>query len=228
MPSTEVLRWYYFISRVSRAGSEWFQEYSSSASMTLGQHLDDALNLMRDQEISKGYHLLQECCEGVDRVSESHSEAVSLVLRRWYLSTLAFYYYLVKDFEAASQTLKATVSAIESAIEEAPFLVVLASACCELRLHEARIARYARRWNELHRHVELGRRMVRSDHPLCVVGDQAVRFTDIDRFHQSIIAENAEERHALELLLNREARVNGYESAIRSVEIVPNVVVPYH
>lgn len=227
MPSTKALRWFYFIPRTGPAGRDWFDEYRSSSCMTLGQTLDDALNLMREREISSGYRLLQECRDGVDRITSRSSQAVSLVLRRWYLSTLAFYHYLVKDFDAASRSLKDTVAAIEAAIEEAPFLVVLASACCELRLHEARIARYARRWADMRRHIELGRSMIRGDHPLCTAGGEGIRFSEIDRFHRSIVPQSAEEAEALELLLNRSARVNGYESAIRSVGVVPGVVVPF-
>lgn len=227
MPSPEMLRWYYFIPRSGPAGRRWLEEYHCPESLGLGQKMDDALNLMRSQRIPEGFRELQDCRDEIDRLARRWSPPVTTVFNRWYLSTLAYYLYLIREYEAAEEALAQTVAAIESAIREAPFLVVLASACCELRLHMARIARNSRHWDEMKRHIELGQLMVRDEYPLCRVAGKDVKFVDVDSFHQSIEPENDEERHALAQLLDKDSRQKGYTAAIRSVGVLPNVVVPF-
>lgn len=227
-PLPETYRWHYFIPRSSAEGRAWYEEYRDAQCFQAGIELDLALDCLRRRQIAPGKQMLDRSKSYLDALCLHASPAVARVVERWYHSTHAYYLYSVGALTDAKQALNQARTCMEEAIEEAPFLVVLASACCEFSLHYARIARRQRDWTAMSQAIEEGRAMAGGRSPLCRLGSgRPIFYSDIDDFLRTITPADETERETLNSLLNPSTRVSGFESAIRQVEMLPNVVVPF-
>jgi hypothetical protein len=228
-PLPETYRWYYFIPLSGNDGRRWYEEYRSPDCHRIGTELDLALGLLRQRQIGPAKELLVAAEARLAALAPRSSPAVVRVLERWYHSTYAYFRYFVGDGEGAKDSLDCARGSMAAAIELAPFLVVLATACCEFSLHYARIARRQRRWQEMARAIDAGRAMVDDRQALCQLGSgREIFISEVDGFYRAMTPADDNEREALEVLLNAELRRNGFERAIRGIELIPNVVVPFN
>ena len=117
---------------------------------------------------------------------------------------------------------------MRQAIEGRPFLLPYAMRCYELWSHRLRIARAQRLWSELSRRVEITRRMVEGEAPLCVLGDgTAVDIAAVKAFYARF--EDLTERESLPLrrVVDGETRRRHFLSILSEVYAVPGFVIPY-
>lgn len=228
MPARELLRWYYFIPRTGAESQAWYEEYNRADCVEIALRLDRALFFLRNQDAVTGWQILEECRREILAKKAHASPLITRVLERWYLSTLAYYYYAVRDYDRATENLDLARDAIAESIENAPFLTVLASSCCEFHLHYARIARSQRRWSAMRDYLEISRDMIVSRAPLCqLASGREIFLKDVDDFFRSISPANDEEREALAVLTNDNGRRRGFEQTVRSIMLLPNVVIPF-
>jgi len=220
--------WYYFIARSGDAGQRWVQVFKDHHGHELTALVDRGLNLLRHRRLEEGRVLLRESAERLEALRVSATVSVVRVLERRLHSGLAYECYLDEDFDGAERNFEIAHQAIRTAIEELPCLVVIALHCYDFRLQRARIARNQARWVVMRSHVAASRAMLENRCPLCVLDNGRSIFVEtVDSFHRAIEPRDAEERAALEGLLDTERRRRLLEHTVKDNYALPGVVIPY-
>lgn len=227
-PVPEALRWYYYIHMCGEEGKDWVEKYDQANGWDAAARLDHTIALCRRNQLDEARRLLATCFDDLQAAERDAMPSVVSVMRRWYLSTEAYICYHCGDYEKARRLLEQSTGSIRDAISQSPFLVGLATGCVEFAVHYARLARYERRWNEMHHYFALARAMYRDQCPLCELEDGSQIFLrNIYQLVSSLTPQNEEEEKSLAFILNPQVIARGIEILIRRVEASPNMVVPF-
>jgi hypothetical protein len=225
----DLLGWRYFISLSCTEGRLWDEEYCGSGVLELGNDIDRAVELMRQNKLKAGECLLQECRACMRKKEGSISSSIFRVFDRWYLGARAYYFYVVGEHSLARESLELADEAIGDAISLCPFLLVLARSCPELCLNCARTFRNQRRWREMRATIDRGWDMIEDRAPLCRLRNgSAISMKDIDGFYRSISPRDHAEEKALALLLDPQFRRRNFDGLVRKAAYVPYIVVPWY
>lgn len=222
------LTWYYFIPHSGDAGRCWYRRFLEAGGMDMCIALEQALELAKAGRAAEGAPLLIDTSRHLQVHRKAASAALWLVLRRHYLGVHAYFRYLRGDYRRASALLERASVAALHAIDEAPFLLTLASSEYEFCLHHARIARNQRLWAEMRAWLDSGRAMVRSERPLCrLPSGRLVFLRELDAIYEAMTPENDLEQEALRVLTDAAVREAQFERMARSIEVLGTVVVPF-
>jgi hypothetical protein len=227
-PVPEALRWYYYIHLCGDEGREWVREYERVKGWDMGFRLDRVMWLCRRRRADEAQALLTGCLTDLRAAEGTATPSVVSVMRRWYLSSEAYYFYFCRDLGRARRLLEESEAAIRTAIAQSRFLVGVATGCVEFAVHYARLARDQRQWGEMRHWIATARAMYRNEAPLCSLADGSQIFLHtIYGLISSLTPTNEKERESLAFLLNPGTISTGIEVLIRRIEAFPNVVVPF-
>jgi hypothetical protein len=218
----------YFVARLGGEAEEWAVEYTRPEHVELMALTEQGVRALRARRIEEGSRALQRAESILRATSGTVSQEVHLLLGRWYYQALAYYFYAREDFAGADAALDHGEELVRRAIQGRPFLVPYAMRCYELWCHRLRLARAQRLWPELSRRVEITRRMVEGEGPLCVLDDgTAVDIAAVKAFYARF--EDLDEREArpLRRVVNDESRRRHLLSVLSDVYAVPGFVIPY-
>jgi hypothetical protein len=217
--------WLHFASRSGDAGRAWAQDYRRHADLV--ETSNDALDLMRRNELESGYARLRDYAAGIEAL-DSPSRSMRALLDRWYHGVAGYYFYCRGDFEYAERSMCAAHEAVVDAISEASFLVLVSVHCKEFRLHHARIARNRRHWPEMNEHVQHAWAMSADQEPLCTTRKgQPIFFTTIAAFLYSLKPLTTDEQDAIQPLVDGARRAVLLDRFVRELERHPDVVIRY-
>jgi hypothetical protein len=219
-------KWLHLAGLSSTAGCAWVAEYTRLGAVELTHTIDSAVVLLRGRHLHKARELLRES-EARIKSMPPLNDSISRVLWRWHWSALAYERYCSEDLDTAHELLRQADEEVLLALEQ-PFLLTLANHCYDFQLQRARIERNRRRWEEVARHVELGRAMLENRQPLCILrSGLKVYITDVDDFHRSIDATDDNDRVALQQILDQGRRREIFEALVRDIYVIPGFVIPY-
>ncbi len=210
----EELNWLQFIALGSEEGRRWSEEYRQVAG--LDQTAFEALLLLRQRQLEAGHSLLEEVRQ---RLGETKLPRASMmhVLRRWYFSVIAYYYYCRGDFDLADEALAAAADAIRAAIEEDSFLLPLANFCHEFSLQRIRIAKNRNHF-EVKRSIQVAQDMLDDRLPLCVLQDgTAINFSSLGEFYSAVSIPDEHERGMVQFFVDRDRRLRNLDRFIASI-----------
>lgn len=217
--------WLHFVIRSGADGERWAERYGQAR--PLEELTTDALRLLRGRRYDEGYALLERMRGEMDA---AHFAELSIrsVVERWYYGVLGYYFYCLGQADPANRAMIQAHQAVTAAIGATRFLLPLANHCHEFRLHRARIARNAARWDEMRTHVQEVRAMMLGAAPFCVLEDGTpVDIRDIRAFHAAIPSLTDAERQALAGLLDDGARLRNFDQFVSGMYRIPGFVIPY-
>lgn len=222
----EAMVWHHFISATGEQGEAWFRLYLDAGGDDFGGRLDvGVLKIRRGQE-AEGERILNECASTLDAL-ESADPSIPLVLRLSYLSACAYRHYHHGELDSAQAVLDECDSVVAETLAVAPFLVPIAGRCCDFRLHRVRLARDQRRWQDMWRHLDRGRRMVSGEIPLCRAAGQDFFMPEVCAFYRALEPADEIEREALDLLSQLQQRLQTFANRALAATLIPNMVVNY-
>lgn len=154
----------------------WLERFETGGLLDLTYRSDDALDALVRGSPAAG----QEALSRIDselrsaerrlasRPSKPPAEGESQlqVVHRWYRYARAFDAYLRGDFPVAHEELDGVREAVAAAISRYGFLEPLAMVAVDMELLRARIARDARRWDEMAQRIRTARRKMSAEEPL--------------------------------------------------------------
>lgn len=218
--------WLHFVSRSSESGANWITAFREK----VRDHPDlgfRAVGCFQQHQFSKGLQFLENY-KNLIKQQESERDVMDHVLLRWYYAAEAYYYYCTESYDKALISLELAQQSIARAIEERPFLVVLAASCEEFCLHKARVARNCRRWKEMEEHIEVARKMVAGQGPLCRLPcGREITFHDVKQFYFSVQDMTDEERQSLLYVEHDGYRLSKFEQFVGNMYVLPGFVVVY-
>jgi hypothetical protein len=217
-------QWWGYLPEVSRDAQEWFETYEPFG-IELSQRTTAVIRDLQRRKLERAWRALEDCRTYVESIETIKLRPVFTVVEFSYLSMLAYYYYHAAEFSRARDVLARAVSLIEETISLAPFLVPCAGQCYDFRLHLARIARAESQWNEMFEQIQIGRKMVYGELPLCHTVRGPVYIKDICAFYGSVTPLNEIEREALQRQSNPRAVQREYHNLCIAATIVPFIVV---
>jgi hypothetical protein len=225
-PDDNEFKWLRFVARSEEHGRLWVEEYRRPEVRAAEVRADEALALLRRRHLEEGRAELR-CMEdllGALTVTPS----IRYVLDRWYFGILAYYEYAIEDFDAAGESLRRADAAVVAALSIERTLIPLANHCQEFRLHQVRIARNRRRWQEMRQHIEVALAMTEERLPLCLLADgTTVGFPEIVAFYDSIPDFTEEEREVLSGMLDPVIRRRIFHRFVAEIYAFPGFVIPY-
>lgn len=229
-PETELQTrydWHHFVARSGPEGRHWVRQYAAEEPQHLVVGTYRALDLLRSQRLKEGLDLLQSVQDRIEEL-ELSEESLYWVLRRFYLSAIAYYHYCVHEFDQAGRTLDEADESVRKMLAGKPWLIPLANHCHDFQLQRVRIARNRQRWREMRQHVERIRRMMADEEPLCKLEDgSTVFYADIARFYLAIPDLSEAERSSVRYYVDKPFRLRRLERFIQGIYASPGLVIPY-
>lgn len=218
----------YFVARLGGEGQVWAEEYTLPEYVEIMGRVDQAVRFLHAHQIESGRRDLQAAESMLREAAASASREVHLLLGRWYYQAMAFFYYCLEDFSAADELLDRAEQEVRQAIEGKSFLLPYVMRCHELWCHRIRVARSRRCWPELWRRIEITRRMVEGDEPLCVLGDgTAIDIAAVKAFYSRFEGLTERERLPLRRVVNDESRRRHFRKILAEVYTPSGFVIPY-
>jgi hypothetical protein len=215
--------WLDFVSRSSECGSNWIKAFRER----VGDHKDlgfRAVARFQAHQYDKGLVLLSDYKKLIR--DEPERGVMDHVLLRWYYAALAYYHYCTESWDETLTCLDLAQHSLELAIEELPFLVVLAASGEEFCLHKARVARNRRQWREMEKIIKVARDMVAGDGALCCLpSGREITFHDVDQFYFSIPNLSDEESQSLHSVFDITHRLSKFEEFVLNMYVIPGFVV---
>lgn len=217
--------WLSCVASSGDAGRSWAEEYQRPEHAELEQMSLRSLSALRLGQLSDGKEILDRLADRLRRI-ETMRPSIRHVHHRWYYGVLAFHEYCVSKLEAADRALQRAHREICAAIEEEPFLVLLANHCQEFRLHQARIARSRLRWHEVRKYVEEAWHMTEGRLPLCVLSDGTpIYLSHMKRFYDSLPVDGRDQ--SLSELFDETIYRGLFERFVQRLYVLPGFVIPY-
>jgi hypothetical protein len=223
----EALLWCHFVPASGPEGRAWYADYQGYGGEALGLRIDVSVALMRRRQVDAGKTLLDECRARIEASAARMPRTVAGVVEEGYFGALAYLHYHRGQHEAARLALDRATVAIAEVVAAAPCLVTFATKCYDFCLHRTRIARSESRWQEMWRCVQEGRDMVGGRRPLCRGASGATYIDEAEAFFRAATPTDDLERHALDLLRDRQAMVAAYEKRALGASTPPGVVIDY-
>ena len=222
----QAMVWHHFIPATGEQGQAWYRQYLDAGGDAFGGRLDVGVLKMRRGQEEEGKKILADCAATLDAL-DSSDPSVPLVLRLSYLSARAFGHYHHRELEAAQAVLDECDAVVAETLEVAPYLLPLASRCCDFCLHRVRLFRDQRRWADMWRTLERGQRMIDGEIPLCRAAGQDLFMHEVYDFYRELEPSDDIEREALELLSQPQRRRQAFANRALGATLIPNVVVSY-
>lgn len=217
---------YRFIARSNDMGHAWVQELLHSSSHW--KPAERALKFLQAGKLEEGWSLLNEYASALQSVPNLH-ESLQAHLCRHYHAIAAYYFYYIGDFEQAHQRLRMAHEEVVKAISRCEFLIVLSVAGQEFCMHHARIARKARRWDEMHEYIERGRAMVTNRSPLCVLANgQSVYYSTLSGFFRALEPMTADEAEEASKITDDTIRECLFDRSVRLLLRLPGFATDWN
>jgi hypothetical protein len=216
--------WSLYLPDLGRDAQEWCEAYDQLGLEVSKRTMAVVRDLQR-RKLECAWRELEGCRAEMEAVVSRAPRPVATMVEIAYLSTLAYYHYHSDDFRAAREALARAVSLIEETISLAPFLVPCAGQCYDYRLHLARIARAECRWDEMFEQIQIGRKMVYGELPLCRTVRAPVYIEDVCAFYRDARPLNEIEREALDRLSDPRTVQREYHNLCLAATVVPFIVV---
>lgn len=223
----EKYHWLHFIAKSGEEARAWVDELTELGGWEITGTLEQALTALRTSQLDRGRELLDAAWQRIEELPDRAPRSMVPALERWFFAAKAYERHCREDYDGALALLDRADRAVCSAIEQADFLLPLADHCYDFRLQRARVARNARQWDQMKRHIRVGREMMENRCPLCTVQGREIYLEDIDRFYRTVPALSPEEREFLERLLSGRFRGPRFESFVVRIYALPGFVIPY-
>lgn len=208
-------------------GEAWLEHYQQPHLLRLEKLGIEALLALRQGLFEQGRELLRELEEGLDGL-DGVPASVRQIHDRWYFGVLAYYEYQVGHPEQAEATLQAAYDAVRAAIEESPFLILLANHCQEFRLHQARIARSRRDWKEVRRYIAEAASMSDGKTPLCVLpSGKPIYLADMKAFCEALPRPEGAPPF-FSSLFDEQRHRQLFEGFVEGIYLLPGFVLAYN
>jgi hypothetical protein len=222
----EPREWWDFLPELNPAAEDWHHAFG-----TYGRDISNKLaSIARDlfrRDLSIARLGLEKCKTEIDAIASKTPRTICTVVESSYLSTLAYFYYHSARFEEARGALSCAEQLIEETVSLAPFLVPCTGHCYDYCLHRARIARAESHWDEMFRQIEIGRKMVRGELPLCQSAHGPVFIHHICKFYKEVSARNDAEDERIRRRRDPLTVQREYEVLSIAATIVPFIVVDW-
>jgi|GEM_PF-4109354 len=222
--TTEAREWWDYLPEMSRDAQEWYKAYGQFGIEISKQTTVAVRDLLR-RRLQSAWRALESCRAGIEVIETIAPRPVVTVVEFTHLSALAYYYYHAAEFNTAREVLARAVSLIEETISLAPFLVPCAGNCYDYRLHLARIARAESRWDEMFEEIEIGRKMVYGELPLCHAVWGPVYLKDICEFYGRATPLNEVESERLRRRSDPRTIQREYHNLCIAATVVPFIVI---
>lgn len=225
------------ITKCGEEARDWLGEFEKEGCWSWAEKTFEAVRKFRDHHVSEGFALLQEVAErlAVDFSGQGSAKtdaplrpSIRHLLRRWYLSAMAYYHYLNGEVEEAQKSLRQAHAEIRAALSEDFFLLPFVTACVELRLQGARIARRRNRWPDVKRLLGEIRSIYFGELPFCVLEDgRAVYRSTLLDFYRGLPLTEEEKKGLLFTLEDDEALMEWLDRIEEELYTLPDFVIPY-
>jgi hypothetical protein len=217
--------WFRLVALSGNPGRSWVEEYQTSERQALMMGCQQALDLLRHRKVEEGRELLfrLECCVP----SEESPTSFLLVLERHYLPVLAFYHYLVEEFETAEKLLGQAQDAVREAIGQQSFLMPFVDSVLDFAFQRIRIARNRRHWQVMRRRVDHVKAMMEDREALCTLPDgRVISISGLRCFYASLnLGEN--EFSSLASLLDPALCAETFRRLIGEIYGKTSLIIPY-
>lgn len=206
-------------------GEQWVREFESRVSVVdLCRRSVEVLR--RPGQAREGAAMLERVrrelsCAGTD-------PSLRAALDRWYYAALGYYFYTLESFDEADGSMAFAADCVARAIQERRCLTVMAMACHEFRLHQARIARKRGDWRAMRLHAESGTAMRAGRQPFCTLADGTpIALADIERYYRDIAASTDEDRATLAHFTDERRAGLEAEFSLRLMFRTPGFAIQY-
>jgi hypothetical protein len=222
----DLFPWEHFVARSGDEGSRWVADYVQAGCDKLKEQTEQAVHLLRSRQIQEGGDLLAETWATIRRIAPDRPD-LRAVTNRWYFTAIAYYHYVIADFESAAADVNLAQEALETAIRAAPIILPFAHHRVGIQILHLAIARDQRRWDQMRHHVEIIRQLSDDLLPLCRLEDGApIYFATIDRYIRALPSLSLEESRFVDGLFNKEYRRRHMGSLLRQFYALPGLVIP--
>lgn len=212
----------------SEESRRWLERYQHEEIGRLTGWAERAVASLRERRLEEGHALLDQLAKRIVELEGEVEPSILHILQRWHLSALAYYHYCVGEYRSAHRRLIEAHRAIEAAIQERPFLVLLANHCYDFQLQRARVARNAHRWREMRGYIERGRAMLDNRSPLCNLDDgRPVYISELDALYRTVAEHRGVEISDVQPLADPQRRRSSYERFVREMHALPDLIIPY-
>lgn len=216
-----------YVELSGREGERWVQEFD-----TVVPHVqlcrDSVKGLRRGLTQEQAADLLRRAREGLDSLASTVEPSVRLAAERWYYGALGFYFYSLRAFDEADDSMGRAHAAVTEAVDQRRWLMGLAYDCFEFELHRARIARDRFRWNEMREHAEASAAMRAGRRPFCVLRDgTGVALADLRQFYSGIPGLTEVDRESLVRIMDDEVGPVEAERFVRKMFRLSGFVIEY-
>lgn len=227
MPSPRQARhWVQLVSLHSCEGQCWAREYFAAPLEELRVLVARSLSLLRLREIAQAEVLLGRLDTILDKLDGRAS--IEHVLERDFYGALAYYYYCIEDYVAASASLDLVTDSIRAAIAQDCFLLPFAQECPDVPHQKIRIARNQRLWRDMAHYVQVEREMLTSSRPLCTLSDGAhILYMDIEGYYRAIEGVDGSHCSHSALIVEQTHRTRAFVASIEALYVDLGSVIPY-
>lgn len=166
--------------------ARWLSELNTRESSAIRETLRNALKILKRGDLEQGSAMLI-AVDAALRTLSTRFTSVPRVMRRQYLSILAYLHYRSGRLEEARTSLEEAHHEVQWLAESHPFLLPIAIQCVDIYTQSARIERHENRWREVERYLGILGEIYRDQRPLCVFSTgRSVRLSDLRRFFAAL------------------------------------------
>lgn len=217
--------WLHFAERTGKPGKDWSADYRQhSRAVSLAE---ESLTLLRRGAIDRGGMALLELKRQLSRL-RNEQDSVRAVLDRWYHGVAGYYFYCRGDFQQAQESMHQAHVAVQRALSQADWLLMLAVHCQEFCLHQARIARNQHDWPVMNSFVAQAQAMMLDQRPLCHKDNgQKIFFSSFQKFFGQMGPLTDEESGVAAKIVKQEARTELFDQFVRRMLRFQEIGIEY-
>lgn len=217
--------WFHLVALSGEPGQRWVEGYRTPEHLDLMAGCLRALWLLRQRRIDEGRDLLLDLFNRLPTGEPSSS--YSRILDRHYFPVLAFYHYLVEEYEQAERLLNLAHEAVREAVAEQRFLLPFADSCLDFGFQQMRISRNRHRWHEMWDRTERMRAIMEGREPLCVLEDgTTINLSTLRLFYGSLTLGKTEQGWIIHLL-DPALCISRFHQISREIFTANSPVIPY-
>jgi hypothetical protein len=228
---TEARGWLRILPFAGAEARAWAENFRSAGGEGALEALDLALKSMRERRLEEGQERLEACASRHLAALAALPGSLAATLDGWYYSAEAYLHYCRNQPEEVFASFERQSRALLAAIEEAPFLVILASRFCDLALQKALVARNLHRWEEVERQIAEGREMLDNRRPLCTLGRGEIYYSHLEEALARLLREQEAQQAARKIDLSKVVdprwRHAKFKAIVAETYALPWMLVPY-
>jgi hypothetical protein len=218
-----------YVALSGREGEQWVQEFDLRVRPLVEMCRCTVKGLRRGMTHEQAAELLQRTREGLEALDAQGADpSLRAAAERWYYGALGFYFYSLRNFDQADDSMNRAHESVTRAVDRHRCLMGLAYDCFEFELHRARIARDGCRWEAMRRHAEESAGMRSGTRPFCVLSDGTpIALGDLRRFYTSLPELTDEDRVALVRVIDDEQGPREATRFVRTMFRLSGFVIDY-